>query len=68
MTSNPKYPNITVPLSENDGNAFMVLGLVGKALRRGGVAHEEIATFRTEAISGDYDHLLSTAMRWVTVE
>lgn len=63
----PKYPNIAVQLSGNDGNAFAILGAVSKALRRAGVAKEEQTEFYSQATSGDYDHLLRTAMEWVDV-
>jgi len=62
-----KYPNIEVQLSGQDGNAFMIMGLTVKALRRAGVSQEEIDQYRDEATSGDYDHLLQTTMRWVEV-
>lgn len=64
----PKYPNITVKLVGEDGNAFAILGRVAHALRRAGVSADEIANFRKEATSGDYDHLLQTCMRWVDCE
>jgi len=63
-----KYPEIEVQLTGQDGNAFMILGLVGQALRRAGVSDEERKAFQTEATSGDYHHLLATAMKWVTVQ
>ena len=59
----PKYPNITVELSGQDGNAFAVLGAVSKALRRGNVDKAELDAFYAEATSGNYDHLLQTTMR-----
>lgn len=65
--SEPKYPYITVRLTEEDGNSFAILGSVRRAMRRAGVAEAEIGTFSTEATSGDYDHLLQTCMRWVDV-
>jgi len=59
--------NITVKLVGEDGNAFMILGLVSKALKRGG--HPELAKeFMAEATKGDYSHLLATAMDYVEVE
>lgn len=64
----PKYPHITVSLVGEDGNAFMVLGLVSRALRRGGVSDEERKAFFDEAMASDYDHLLQTVMAWVNVE
>lgn len=65
---NVKYPDITVDLSGEDGNAFSILGRVRRALRRAGVANDEIETFSNEATSGDYDHLLQTVMKWVETE
>jgi hypothetical protein len=62
-----KYPDIKVKLTGTDGNAFAILGRVQTALRRGGVGREEIAAFQQEATSGDYDHLLATALKWVEV-
>ncbi len=52
-----KYPNITVELIGQDGNAFNVLGIVSKALRKNKVSQEEINLFMTEAMSGDYNHI-----------
>ena len=63
----PRYPHINVKLVGEDGNAFFVIGSVRKALRRGGVDEKEVEAFTEEAMSGDYDNVLSTAMRWVEV-
>lgn len=63
----PKYPNITVPLVGQDGNAFFILGRVTGALRRAGASQEEISAFTEEAMSGDYDNVLTTTMKWVHV-
>jgi hypothetical protein len=62
-----KYPEIEVQLTGNDGNAFSIMGTVTKALRRGGASKDEIETYMTESMSGDYDNLLRVAMRWVNV-
>ena len=64
---NIKHPEITVQLTGSDGNAFSILGRVQKALRKAGVPREEQDAFMKEAMSGDYDHLLATVMRWVDV-
>jgi len=68
MADEVKYPHVVVRLVGEDGNAFAILGAVSKALRRAGVASDEVAAFYKEATAGDYDHLLQTAMRWVEVE
>ena len=60
-----RFPEIEVQLTGEDGNAFAILGWVAAALRRAG--HSDAAIeFLHEAKSGDYDHLLQTAMRFVT--
>ena len=64
----PKYPDITVRLTGQDGNAFAILGKVKKELQRAELAKEEVDAFMEEAMSGDYDHLLRTAMKWVDVQ
>ena len=63
----PKYPLIHVQLTGQDSNAFMIIGLVMKALRKAGVPQSEIDEFGDEATSGDYNNVIATAMRWVTV-
>ncbi len=61
----PRYPNITVPMVGEDGNAFAILGRVKRALKQGGASDSELLLFMDEALWGDYDHLLSTVTRWV---
>jgi hypothetical protein len=61
----PRYPEVQVQLSGQDGNAFAILGRTAAALRQAGVPQEEIDSFFAEATSGDYDHLLQTTMAWV---
>jgi hypothetical protein len=61
----PLHPEVTVQLTGTDGNAFAIIGKVSQALRR---AKIDPAPFQAEAMSGDYDNLLMTAMRWVDVE
>ena len=63
----PRYPDITVTLTGHDGNAFAVLGRCREAARDAGLSEGEIAAFMAEAIAGDYDHLLQTAMRWFEI-
>lgn len=67
MTSDIRYPDVTVTLVGDDGNAFAILGKVSKALRNAGATREEVDTYVDEATAGDYDNLLRTTMRWVEV-
>lgn len=63
----PKYSDVEVQLSGEDGNAFMMIGKTRRALKRHGVSDEEIEQFSTEATSGDYNNVIATIGRWVTV-
>ena len=65
--SEPRYPDVHVQLTGTDGNAFAIMGTVTRELRRAGVSAEEIEQYHEESMSGDYDNLLVTAMRWVDV-
>lgn len=63
----PKY-DVVVQLTGNDGNAFAIMGSVARALRQAGANADEISEYQTESMSGDYDNLLRTAMKWVNVQ
>lgn len=61
------HPEIEVKLLGEDGNAFAIMGKVTQAMKRAKVDRAEIDAYQAEAMSGDYDHLLQTTMRFVTV-
>ena len=63
----PKHPDIIVTLTGEDGNAFAILGRCRAAARDAGLSDDEVAAFMDEAMAGDYDHLLQTAMRWFEI-
>lgn len=63
----PKYPKVKVKLVGEDGNAFSILGRVILALKRAKVEASELDAFKAEATAGDYDHLLATVSKWVSV-
>jgi hypothetical protein len=63
----PKYPDIIVKLTDEDGNAFAVLGRSRKAAEDAGLSNEEIDVFMKEATAGDYKNLLQTVIRWFEV-
>lgn len=63
-----KYPGVTVRLSGDDANAFMMIGRTRAALRAHGVSVEEVEAFSEEAHAGDYDGVITTIMKWVNVE
>lgn len=66
METKPKT-NVRVRLVGQDGNAFMVMGLVIKAMRRAGVSDEIRTAYQREAMSGDYGNLLRVTMDYVEV-
>ena len=68
-------PQITTPqgfipadidLAEVDGNAFAIIGAVSRALRRAGNDKSVVDTFAAEAMSGNYDHVLQTAIAYTS--
>ena len=64
----PKYPDITVELVGKDGNAFNILGICRRAMKRAYLPESEIEAFTAEATSGDYNHLLAVCCEWFNVE
>ena len=63
-----RYPNVHVKLVGLDGNAFSILGRVLRAMRAAHVPKDEMEKFSKDTMSGDYDHLLQTVIRWVDAE
>jgi hypothetical protein len=61
-----KHPEIVVKL-DGAGDDFRIIGQVSKAMRRGGIAEDEIENFCDEAISGHDRDLLRICGRWVTL-
>ena len=59
--------NAIVELSSKDGNAFLILGLVRRAILQSDKP-ELAAQFIEEATAHDYDHLLMTCAKYVTIE
>jgi hypothetical protein len=66
--STPKFPNVTVRLVGENGNAFAILGRVMGAMKAAGVSDEDRQAFEAEATAEDYDQLLRVVMEWVDVE
>lgn len=68
MSEQVKYPQVNVKLVGEDGNAFAILGRVIRAMRKAGLSEKQRSEFTKEATSGDYDHLLVTVMKYVSVD
>ena len=56
-----------VKLLGKDGNAFAVISFCEEAARKAKWSKEQIDAFMKEAMSGDYNHLLATAMNYFDV-
>jgi len=61
----PRYPGVRLKLLGEDGNAFAILSRATRAMRRAGIAREEIEAYQDEATSADYDGLLRVTMKWL---
>jgi len=60
----PKYPDVVVELTDQNSNAFHILGLCKVSAQKAGLSQAEIEAFFCEATSGDYSKLIQTATRW----
>lgn len=75
METGAKYPDCRVKLTGINGNAVMIFRTVRRELVRylkaqgwdPAKAEQEGDAFQSEATSGDYDNVLITCHRWVTV-
>ena len=47
-----------------NGNAWAIMARVSEGLKRAGATREERDEYMRDSMSGDYDHLLRTAMRY----
>ena len=59
--------DVDVQLTGTDGNAFALMGKVIQGIRSAGGTSQDVSAFQSEAMSGDYNHLLLTCQKWVNV-
>ena len=59
---NERYPYSLIGI---DGNAFSVMGYVVNAMKQCGYSRDAIQCYRDEAMSSDYDHLLSASIMMI---
>jgi hypothetical protein len=64
----PKHPEVKVQLVGLDGNAYSIMGRAQQAMIRAGLTDADVTAYCDEAMSGDYDNLLQTTMRWFDCE
>jgi hypothetical protein len=63
-----KFPDVHVQLVGQDGNPMFIVTRVRQALKEGGATFDQIKEFSDEALSGDYNHVLQTCMKWVRTD
>ena len=64
----PLHPRIRVRLVGEDADTFFIIARVRLALKQGGVSTDDIKTFTTEAMSGDYPNVIRVVTQWVHVK
>ena len=57
MIKSKKQTGIEIDLTGPDGNAFFLIGMVGRLAKQLGLDNNAI---RTEMMQGDYEHLVNT--------
>ena len=62
---NPKKP--MVRLTGIDGNAFSIMGVVSRALRKAGFPEDHIDKYMQESMAGDYNNLLVVAHKYANI-
>jgi len=65
---NPLFPSINVALINGDGNIFVIISKISKALEKNGVSGVERSQFFNEVTAANsYTEALNKCCRWVTV-
>jgi len=62
--SNVKYPEVKFQLVGVDSNAFGIMGAAQKAAKKAGLTEEQIEEYLTEAMSGDYNNVITTTLKY----
>jgi len=57
----------TVKLTGVSGNAFAVMGVVSRALRKAGCPKEHVDKYMEESMAGDYNNLLTVAHKYANI-
>ena len=57
----------TVKLTGVSGNAFAVMGVVSRALRKAGFPKEPVDKYMEESMAGDYNNLMRVAHKYAHI-
>lgn len=61
------YKHVEVNMRGVNGNTMVILGTIKRALKRAGAKPFHVQVFMHRAMSGDYEHVLKTCAKWVTI-
>ena len=67
MNNDCLFPTIVIDIDGPQGNAYCIMGIVANALKECSFTKEQINSILDDMKSGDYDHLVSVAKRYVTI-
>jgi hypothetical protein len=69
-TTVPLFPKVVIDTRRmiDTRNAYAWIGAATVAMQRAGINAKTIQKFEDEAMADDYDHLLATVRKWVTVK
>jgi hypothetical protein len=67
-TQEIRFPEVEVQLTGQDGNIFMIIGAVRKALRRAGHGDQADAFVKDITSADSYTDALARVQQWVTVD
>lgn len=67
MDDTPIYPTIRLRLHGSSPHPLMILAAMSEGLRASGVERDEIDRIVVEALSGDFDNILATCLKYVRV-
>lgn len=59
-----EYGCPALDLQNVDANAYNIMALAMRALKRAGYPKEAVDEYRKQAMAGDYDGLIRTTMEW----
>jgi len=62
--SDVKYPEVKFQLVGVNSNAFGIMGAAQKAAKKAGLTEEQIEEYLTEAMSGDYNNVITTTLKY----
>jgi len=65
---NPLFPKINVPLIGVDGNIFVIISKISKALEKNGVSSTDRSQFFSEVTGANsYTEALNKCCKWVAI-